>query len=107
MARLVIAVLSNDYSPTCNEQAGYATPHVPSVDSISEVAPPCRLQEVAILKLQKVGFTYPGTDRRVLSDVTLRCTLNSRIAVLGVRHCAPPTLTHPILQSVSLFGRCQ
>ena len=43
-------------------------------------------QEVAILKLQKVGFTYPGTDRRVLSDVTLRCTLNSRIAVLGVGH---------------------
>ena len=43
------------------------------------------MQEVAILKLQKVGFTYPGTDRRVLSDVTLRCTLNSRIAVLGVR----------------------
>ncbi len=38
------------------------------------------------MKLQKVAFTYPGTDRRVLSDVTLRCTLNSRIAVLGVRH---------------------
>ena len=43
------------------------------------------MQEVAILKMQKVGFTYPGTDRRVLHDVTLRCTLNSRIAVLGVR----------------------
>ena len=35
--------------------------------------------------MQKVGFTYPGTDRRVLHEVTLRCTLNSRIAVLGVR----------------------
>jgi ABC-type transport system involved in cytochrome bd biosynthesis fused ATPase/permease subunit len=33
-----------------------------------------------------VGFTYPGTQRQVLRDVNVRCNLNSRVAVLGVRN---------------------
>ena len=45
--------------------------------------------------MQKVGFTYPGTDRRVLRDVTLRCTLNSRIAVLGVCTALIRCCNHP------------
>lgn len=37
----------------------------------------------AILKMMKVGFTYPNTTKQVISDVTLQCALNSRVAVLG------------------------
>ena len=41
--------------------------------------------QAAVLRMTGVGFTYPGTDRRVLRDVNVRCNLNSRVAVLGVR----------------------
>jgi ABC-type transport system involved in cytochrome bd biosynthesis fused ATPase/permease subunit len=51
--------------------------------------------------MQKVGFTYPGTDRRVLRDVTLRCTLNSRIAVLGVR--SAPTCSVSTMDTAGRF----
>ena len=37
------------------------------------------------MKMQKVGFTYPGAAKATLRDVTVRCNLNSRVAVLGVR----------------------
>lgn len=37
------------------------------------------------MKMQKVGFTYPGAAKQTLRDVTVRCNLNSRVAVLGVR----------------------
>lgn len=42
-------------------------------------------RDVAVLRMTGVSFTYPGTTRRVLADVTVRCNLNSRVAVLGVR----------------------
>ncbi len=47
-------------------------------------------REVAILRMLGVGFTYPGTARQVLKDVVVRCNLNSRVAVLGVRFLAVP-----------------
>ena len=53
------------------------------------------VQEVAILKMQKVGFTYPGTGRQVLKDVTIRCNLNSRVAVLGVRRALSSPFPEP------------
>jgi len=37
----------------------------------------------AILKMMKVGFQYPNTLKMTISDVTLQCALNSRVAVLG------------------------
>jgi len=37
----------------------------------------------AILKMMKVGFTYPNTTKAVVTDVTLQCALNSRVSVLG------------------------
>jgi len=36
-----------------------------------------------ILSMTNVGFTYPGGAKRVLNDVSVKCTLNSRIAVIG------------------------
>jgi elongation factor 3 len=37
----------------------------------------------AILKMHKVGFRYPGMEKNVVSNVTLQCSLNSRIGVIG------------------------
>jgi len=37
----------------------------------------------AILKLMRVGFQYPGTTGNTISDITIQCALNSRVAVLG------------------------
>jgi len=36
-----------------------------------------------ILKMNNVGFTYPNTPRPILDDVSVSCTLGSRIAVIG------------------------
>merc|ERR1711966_295989 len=36
-----------------------------------------------ILSMTNVSFTYPGGAKRVLNDVSVKCTLNSRIAVIG------------------------
>ena len=36
-----------------------------------------------ILKMTNVGFTYPGTTRAILNDVSVAVTLGSRIAVIG------------------------
>ena len=36
-----------------------------------------------ILQMDNIGFTYPGSHKAVLNDVSVRCTLNSRIAVIG------------------------
>ena len=65
-------------------------------------------RDVAVLRMTNVSFTYPATTRRVLRDVTVRCNLNSRVAVLGVRPrparppfcCSPnaPAPPHPPLR---------
>ena len=55
-------------------------------------------RDVAVLRMTGVSFTYPGTERQVLKDVTVRCNLNSRVAVLGVR-CGshrPPSSSGPL-----------
>jgi len=36
-----------------------------------------------ILSMTNVSFTYPGATKQVLKDVSVKCTLNSRIAVIG------------------------
>lgn len=37
----------------------------------------------AILKMLKVGFQYPNTPKPTVMDVTLQCSLSSRVAVVG------------------------
>ena len=32
---------------------------------------------------EQVAFTYPNTDRQILRDITIQCSLNSRIAIIG------------------------
>lgn len=40
----------------------------------------------------QVSFTYPGTDKPQLTDVSVRCSLGSRIAVLGANGAGKSTL---------------
>lgn len=53
----------------------------------------------------QVSFTYPGTDRQILSNVTIQCSLNSRIAIVGPNGAGvlprwPICLTLPITQVI-------
>lgn len=64
------------------------------------------LVQAAVLRMTGVGFTYPGTERQVLRDVNVRCNLNSRVAVLGVRRAQAPhtrrlTMSFCVRRSVS------
>ncbi|KAJ3300311.1 translational elongation factor EF-1 alpha [Borealophlyctis nickersoniae] len=40
-------------------------------------------KDKAILKMGKVNFTYEGTTKQILHNITLQCSLNSRVAVIG------------------------
>ncbi|KAJ3340459.1 translational elongation factor EF-1 alpha, partial [Kappamyces sp. JEL0680] len=40
-------------------------------------------KDKAILKMTNINFTYPGAARQALFNVSLQCSLNSRVAVIG------------------------
>ena len=46
----------------------------------------------AILKLNKVGFRYPGMEKNVISSVTGQFSLNSRVAVIGPNGAGKSTM---------------
>lgn len=46
----------------------------------------------SVMRMNNVGFAYPGTTKKQLEGVTLRCTLGSRIAVLGRNGAGKSTL---------------
>ena len=46
----------------------------------------------AILKLNKVGFKYPGMEKNVISHVTGQFSLNSRVAVIGPNGAGKSTM---------------
>jgi len=46
----------------------------------------------AILKLNKVGFKYPGMEKNVISSVTGQFSLNSRVAVIGPNGAGKSTM---------------
>ncbi|KAJ3191853.1 translational elongation factor EF-1 alpha [Irineochytrium annulatum] len=49
-------------------------------------------KDKAILKMSKVGFTYPGMTKPSLFDISLQCSLNSRIAVVGPNGAGKSTM---------------
>ncbi|KAJ3115960.1 translational elongation factor EF-1 alpha [Phlyctochytrium bullatum] len=49
-------------------------------------------KDKAILKMTKVGFTYPGATKQSLFDITLQCSLNSRVAVVGPNGAGKSTM---------------
>lgn len=40
-------------------------------------------KDKAILKMTNINFTYPGAKRQALFNISLQCSLNSRVAVIG------------------------
>jgi len=46
----------------------------------------------AIIKMKDVSFSYPGSDRVILSGVSVQCCLNSRVAVLGANGAGKSTM---------------
>ncbi|KAJ3103734.1 translational elongation factor EF-1 alpha [Phlyctochytrium planicorne] len=49
-------------------------------------------KDKAILKMSKVGFTYPGATKQSLFDISLQCSLNSRVAVVGPNGAGKSTM---------------
>lgn len=46
----------------------------------------------ALLKMRNVGFTYPGTTRKILSNVSIFVSLVSRVAVVGPNGAGKSTM---------------
>jgi elongation factor 3 len=46
----------------------------------------------AILKMRGVNFGYPGSEKKVLNDVTLQVSLNSRVACVGPNGAGKSTM---------------
>jgi elongation factor 3 len=46
----------------------------------------------AILKMMKAGFQYPNTTRPQIQNISIQCSLNSRVAVLGPNGAGKSTL---------------
>ncbi|KAI8853491.1 P-loop containing nucleoside triphosphate hydrolase protein [Chytridium lagenaria] len=49
-------------------------------------------KDKAILKMARVGYTYPGATKQSLFDITLQCSLNSRVAVVGPNGAGKSTM---------------
>jgi elongation factor 3 len=49
-------------------------------------------KDKAILKLQKIGFQYPGASKKSIEDVSLQCSLNSRVGVIGPNGAGKSTI---------------
>jgi elongation factor 3 len=59
-----------------SDKLKFIFPNPTSLDGIKSKGRP-------ILSMTNVSFTYPGATKQVLKDVSVKCTLNSRIAVIG------------------------
>jgi ATP-binding cassette subfamily B protein len=62
----------------------------PRAAAAVDVEPPDRLTEGIVI--ENVAFTYPGTDRRALEDVSLRLPAGSTVAIVGENGAGKSTL---------------
>ncbi|KAI8081491.1 armadillo-type protein [Halteromyces radiatus] len=51
-----------------------------------------KTKERAILKMKNVDFQYPGTNRKQLINISMQCSLASRVAVIGPNGAGKSTL---------------
>mmetsp|Transcript_33591 Transcript_33591/g.74378 ORF Transcript_33591/g.74378 Transcript_33591/m.74378 type:complete len:1029 (+) Transcript_33591:223-3309(+) len=51
-----------------------------------------KTKDKAILKMMKVGFKWPGAEKNTLTDVSIFCTLSSRVAVHGANGAGKSTM---------------
>jgi len=49
-------------------------------------------KEKAILRLNGAGYTYPNTERKIFTGVSLQCSLSSRVACVGPNGAGKSTL---------------
>ena len=42
--------------------------------------------------MQRVNYTYPGCTKQALFDITVQCSLSSRVAVIGPNGAGKSTL---------------
>jgi len=64
--------------------------YVASLTASADLSAPARLTEG--IRLDKVSFSYPGTERRVLEDVTLDLPAGSVVAIVGENGAGKSTL---------------
>jgi elongation factor 3 len=53
-----------------------------------------KTKDKAILKMIKVGFKYPLSDKNTITDISLYCTLSSRVVVHGANGELIPLSLH-------------
>jgi elongation factor 3 len=51
-----------------------------------------KTKERAILKMRNVDFQYPGSAKKQLTDISMQCSLASRVAVIGPNGAGKSTL---------------
>jgi elongation factor 3 len=51
-----------------------------------------KTKDKSILKVSNVSYSYPGSSKKQLNNVTFQCSLNSRVAVLGPNGAGKSTL---------------
>ncbi|GAA5816656.1 hypothetical protein MFLAVUS_010186 [Mucor flavus] len=51
-----------------------------------------KTKERAILKMKNVDFQYPGSEKKQLLDISMQCSLASRVAVIGPNGAGKSTL---------------
>ena len=51
-----------------------------------------KTKDKAILKMIKMGFKYPGADKNTVTDISLYCTLSSRVVVHGANGAGKSTM---------------
>ncbi|CAO3599070.1 unnamed protein product [Absidia cylindrospora] len=51
-----------------------------------------KTKERAILKMKNVDFQYPGTSRKQLTNISMQCSLSSRVAVIGPNGAGKSTM---------------
>jgi elongation factor 3 len=67
---------ASSYYEFKSERLKFVFPKPTSLEGIKSKGRP-------ILTMKNVSFTYPGATKQVLYDVSVKCTLSSRIAVIG------------------------
>jgi elongation factor 3 len=51
-----------------------------------------KTKDKAILKMIKMGYKYPGAEKNTVSDISLYCTLSSRVVVHGANGAGKSTM---------------
>lgn len=70
------------------------TAHSPAAPPPLRLPPPQGVtsKDRAILKMRAVNFKYPTAETRILNDVNVQVSLNSRVAVLGPNGAGKSTM---------------